>query len=89
VFPFHVCSRDYTLRIRGVNRINNEEVRMKQVEALNIEYAGFKTPETELEVEFEIAGLESVACEIQSRIARLRQALVLKRLLEGNNAQTE
>jgi hypothetical protein len=61
---------------------------MKKVEELSVSYAGFKTPETELEVEFEIAGLESVACEIQSRIARLKQALVLKRLLEGECAKS-
>jgi len=62
---------------------------MRKVEKLNVEYVGYKTPETEKEVEFEICGLESAICEINSRIARLRQALILQELLSATTSNDE
>ena len=58
---------------------------MRKVEKLNIEYVGYSNPETEAELEFEICGLELAVCEVQSRIAKLRQAKQLHRLLEAAN----
>ena len=58
---------------------------MKKVQELNISYVGYAQPETELEIEFECRGLELAVCEIQSRIAKLRQAQQLYKLLEASN----
>lgn len=58
---------------------------MKKVQKLQVEYVGISSPENDLEVDFEVAGLESVMCEIKSRIAKLRQAQQLNRLLEAEN----
>ena len=62
---------------------------MKKVEKLAVEYVGIKDPKTDLEVEFEISGLESVICEIKARVAKLKQAKTLRCLLEANNEKTE
>lgn len=58
---------------------------MRKVETLSVEYAGYAKPETENEVLFEIAGLESAICEINGRIARLKQALALNKLFGDTN----
>ena len=47
---------------------------MKDLSKLNIEYMGFKVPETEGEVEIEILGLESAIHAIRHRIFILKQS---------------
>ena len=58
---------------------------MKSVETLTIQYSGFSEPTTILELEFEQAGLELALCEIQVRLAKLRQAQKLLAILEAND----
>jgi hypothetical protein len=59
--------------------------KMRQVEELKVQYVGYSQPTTEGELLFEIAGLELAVCEIQSRIAKLRQANQLRKLIEAAN----
>ena len=58
---------------------------MRKVEKLVIEYCGYANPETNDELEFECAGLETAICEIKARIARLRQAQKLNILFEASD----
>ena len=62
---------------------------MKKVQKLTVEYVGIASPETNEELEFECAGLELALCEIKSRIAKLRQAQQLTKLLEADNEKNK
>lgn len=56
-----------------------------KLEQLNISYIGIKNPETPSEIEFEIAGLNSLISEANLRICQLRQAIIMAELVIGEN----
>jgi hypothetical protein len=62
---------------------------MRKVESLTIRYVGYKTPESNHEVELEILGLQTAIAAAQQRISVLKQSLKLEELLgEQRNAET-
>lgn len=46
---------------------------IREPEKCNIEYCGFQKPQSPEELQFEILGLETAICEINKRIATLKQ----------------
>lgn len=54
---------------------------MKQPDKQYLEYFGLKTPNSPIEIEFEILGLESAIAKAQHRIAELKQGLALAKLI--------
>ena len=53
---------------------------MRKVEKMQVDYVGYKTPETADEVDLEILGLEMAIATAQARIALLRQGLHLNKM---------
>ena len=51
--------------------------KMREPEACNIEYCGYKEPMTPEELEFEILGLETAIFEARKKISTLRQTAYL------------
>lgn len=60
---------------------------MREVEKLEMAYMGYKTPETEDEVLFEILGLKLAIKGAEQRISLLEQGLQLSRMKQksGDN----
>jgi hypothetical protein len=66
---------------------------MRKVESLSLKYVGYKEPQNETEVEFEILGLETIMAAAKQRIAVLKQSLRLIDIMKNatgdeSNAQT-
>ncbi len=59
---------------------------MKDLDKLQINYIGYKEPESVMELEIEIAGLRTAIAFAQQRIAVLEQSLKIRDLIEQNGA---
>lgn len=57
---------------------------MRKIQKLNVEYCGFKDPETEDELLLEVLGLENAIKSAELRISMLRQGLHLNKMLKAN-----
>lgn len=60
-------------------------LQIKKPTHLNISYLGIEAPSTPAEIEFELAGLETVISEAKHRIAQLKQAVTLANLASEYN----
>ncbi len=57
---------------------------MRKLQKLNIEYVGYKEPETEVELSMEILGLENAIKNAELRISMLRQGLHLNKMMKDS-----
>lgn len=58
---------------------------MREPEACQIEYCGYKEPRTPEELQFEILGLKTAIAEAKKRISTLKQSAYLVELAIRNN----
>ena len=56
---------------------------MRKLQKINIEYVGYKEPETEDELNMEIFGLENAIKNAELRISMLRQGLHLNKMMKS------
>jgi len=56
---------------------------MKEIEKMEIAYAGYNKPDTLEELELEILGLETAISAARQRIAVLKQSAKLQSLMNG------
>ena len=56
---------------------------MRKLQKLNIEYVGYKEPETEEELNMEVLGLENAIKNAELRISMLRQGLHLNKMMKN------
>jgi len=55
---------------------------MREIETVSIEYIGYKSPETEDEIEMEILGLETAIRGAEHRITMLKQGHHLHKMMD-------
>ena len=62
---------------------------MRKVEGLTLKYFGYREPQDQTEIDFEILGLETIIATAQQRIAVLKQSVKLTEIMKNSVVEDE